>query len=256
MKVSEPRIALPANKVSVHHSRSSAFIEPELLYVTPVPLSNWLAQELDLNVGNFTYAELVSDKKRQEQLANILRGDNLNELGKKMKDLINGRAFVDIGCGIPTISFMPRVVAQLFGATKYVGVDLKHVNKGHIENEFPVFGDFKSSFFRTDLSTYLQHIAKKLGGDSQKIPVLFYLSGIQSQHRNNPSRKQEVDALCTQILTNINDVTVPGDGIILGPKTSGFIPEEYGFNCVYGYRKNRKGAALDSPCFHSVYIKK
>lgn len=207
--------------------------------------SNHLIKELDLNVGNFSYQELVQDPTRQKQLVQLLRDSNLNELGTKMRDAIRGKRFIDLGCGIPTSSFIPRIVAQLFGALDYIGVDFEHVEDGVVKNEFPEFGEFTSRFAKSDLINATERISANVTKHGNNQGLVFYMSGIESPYRNNDKVKPQVEKICSQVLTSISGATKSGDVIILGPKTNGFIPEDYGFECIHGHRINPMGVAID-----------
>jgi hypothetical protein len=199
--------------------------------------STSLIKELDLGLPALTYKQLVEDPNIQKQVLEALESSRLNELGMKLKKLIAGKVFVDLGCGNPASSFMPRVIAQIFGARSYVGVDFQLGKNIRLKNEFKEFGEFGSYFRKNDIVPFLEE-ARATGNKGR---VVFYLCGIESPFRNNRETRPEIENICGSIMGNIEAVTLSGDGVILGPKTNGFEPEGYGFACTHGIRKNPTG---------------
>ena len=205
--------------------------------IIPKAHSANLIKELDLGLPALTYQQLSGDPAVQKQVLQALQSDKLNGLGVKLKELIAGKVFVDLGCGNPVNSFMPRVIAQVFGAKAYVGVDFQLSKSYKVQNEFKEFGEFTSHFRNADIVQFLEEVRSR----GQKGNVVFYLCGIESPFRNNRHTRPQIEEICRSILENIEGLTISGDGVILGPKTNGFQPENYGFSCTHGTRKNPTG---------------
>ncbi len=201
------------------------------------PHSANLIKELDLGLPALTYQQLIGDPATQRQILETLQATKLNELGVKLKDLIANKVFLDLGCGNPAGSFMPRVIAQIFGARSYVGVDFQLGKNLKLQNEFKELGEFTSYFRNADIVPFLEEARTK----GNKGGVVFYLCGIESPFRNNRHTRPQIEEICRSVLENIEGLTVSGDGVVLGPKTNGFLPENYGFSCTHGTRKNPTG---------------
>ncbi len=58
-----------------------------------------------------------------EDFEAVLAEVGLSEQGKRIAERIKGRDFIDLACGNPKRSPVPRVMARIMGAKRYLGVD-------------------------------------------------------------------------------------------------------------------------------------
>lgn len=183
--------------------------------------SDWLATSAfgmgveDLNEFYVGVLPDLSDFLIRENDRIELNVDTLNEiagrlqpLGEQLKKAVRGRIFVDLGAGKPELSVMPRLIAQIFGASKYIGVDLCYEKNFRLNNEFPELGKFESEFIRSDLNDFL---------DSTRFsePVLVGLFGIEVRdeiHEAKEIRNQLADRLVRFLKK--------GDYLLLGAGTT------------------------------------
>jgi hypothetical protein len=130
----------------------------------------------------------------------------------KLREVVSGKRFIDLGCGLPDVSAVPRLVAEAMGAKAYVGVDLR--NRGHVRrDEFRTGNGFESSFVQQDILAFLE-------ADKSKAGKVFYLSGIEAKDH----RKEDAEAYIAAIKDRLRSACRPGDAVIMGAGNSDFGP--------------------------------
>jgi hypothetical protein len=128
----------------------------------------------------------------------------------KLREVVAGKRFIDLGCGLPDVSAVPRIVAEAMGAKAYVGVDLR--NRGHVRrDEFRTGNGFESSFVKQDILAFLET-------DESKVGRVFYVSGIEAKDH----KESEAAAYAAAIKDRLRSVCRPGDAVVLGAGNSDF----------------------------------
>ncbi len=168
--------------------------------------------------------------------------EQVTPFGHLVQQAVAGKAFVDLGSGIPEMAQVPRLVAQAFGASEYVGVDSMLFQRRQTRQAELRSGSqtFVSQYFRERILPFLAKIKRPKNG------LAFYLSGLEIQPHHQPEGVAYFDAM----LTEIGHITKHGDAIILGLATDGIYPENYGFTLVGQSTPNRE----DKPT-HRLYVK-
>lgn len=140
-----------------------------------IPYSGFLAKAID-DKKSF----LPSDNGAN--LSRILPRRNISQFGRSLRQVVQGRTFVDLGCSYPTRCPTPRVVAQFMDATQYIGVD-GYATDHVLSNEFPGSSQFHSFFLNDDILSFLAKL-----GASSLTGVVFYIKWIRAQschsHKN------------------------------------------------------------------------
>lgn len=151
----------------------------------------------------------MAPKEIAEQYARSINKSTA-PLAVRLKGLLAGRRFVDLGCGSPNVASVPRIVAEALGATEYIGVDIR--NKDQIRtDEFGTGGKFTSTFVQRDLSAFLSE-EKTVGN------TVFYLSGIEAQ----VGKEKEASDYLSAVKKKLRRLTKSGDAVIIGTGTSNF----------------------------------
>lgn len=219
-------------------SVDSTGTQDSYFYTLTTNHSNSLLKELDINIGKL--GDIGSfDSRVQSSVKQSLESPS-SELGSVLKRIIPGKKFYDLGCGSPSNSFVIRFIAEQLGAKEYNGVDLNNVNNQTREDEFNNGNKFSSKFIRADLLEYL-------GSNFNEDPSLgkvFYISGLEHNiFKDTKHRYVGYAELCMQ---RIADNSNTGDIVIIGPRTTGFDPERFGYRCIYGDKSVHS---------HSIYEK-
>ncbi|MDB5036493.1 MAG: hypothetical protein JWQ35_21 [Bacteriovoracaceae bacterium] len=150
-----------------------------------------------------------------------LTENHLTAFGKQLRAAINGKTFIDLGCGISSRSIVPRLLAQAFSAKAYIGVDLLNVSNEIRENEFLEWGPFKSQFIKEDILTFLK-------SSKREAPSVYFLAGLELE-KNVPSSDQYIKDLSSELTR----LTSPKDFIILGAGTVDLKLNKKEFKLVY-----------------------
>lgn len=212
-------------------------IGKRLFHESPQDFSQFLSEAVCVE-DIFVRGEYVSRVlKETGEVEQAMDSKNLTEFGKVLKDLLAGKTFVDLACGIPgTEPNAPRVIAEAFGAKEYLGVEAKLDKDIHKKgkNDFPEF------FLKDDVLSFVSKFQSREGG------TVFYLSGFEPKYiddpsnlktivKNNPRAVEEYKLAKKYIkatLTEIANGAKPGDIIIIGQGTHGFEPKKFGFTLV------------------------
>lgn len=197
--------------------------------------SDWVAPyALDLRVTDLNeyyfggFPDLSSFLKRTPSRCSLnskvfkqLTEKKLTKFGRLLRREIKGKAFLDLGCGIPRRSVIPRLFAQAFAAQSYLGVDNQHLQSGTISNEFSELGTFESQFFKMDLLRFLNSY-RRVG------PVVFFLAGLEPHKNSKAGVKYLKD-----VRDRIAELTKRGDLIFVGAGTPDLELEEASFKRIY-----------------------
>jgi len=132
----------------------------------------------------------------------------LQPFGKSLSKAIRGKVFVDLGSGRSELSVMPRLFAQVFGAQKYIGVDICHERDFAFDHEFPNLGSFRSEFVKSDFVTYLAQL--KISE-----PLMVSLFGIEVRDEIEESEKIRND-----LADRLANILKPNDNLLLGAGTT------------------------------------
>lgn len=161
----------------------------------------------------------------------------LSPMGQRLKASVQGKSFYDLACGDPSLSVVPRLVAQSFGAREYVGVDLKNVDNSIIQEEFPALGVFPQRRVRMDILSFLRD-------QILLSPACILLSGFEAVQESDAVTKQYMHELSSEIERK----TRRGDILILGAGTSSIDFSSRAFRSIYSdhYHEvfERKGRML------------
>jgi hypothetical protein len=134
----------------------------------------FLERTLDLN----DTSELFYDSwiyKAFNGFNRLMNEGNLNPQGRELQRLVEGKNFIDLGCGAYKDSFAGRLVAEFFKARKYIGIDINNIKNSFLSKDpFQNNGDFKAYYFKDDLVSFIHNINRQ----SQDGKV-FLISGIE-----------------------------------------------------------------------------
>lgn len=167
--------------------------------------------------------------------AALERGD-ATQKGEFYRKLIANRDFIELACGDPELSPVPREVAKALGAKRYIGVDkyaLDHVDsrmKGktisvsdrslgyvlqnklgpaHTENE----GGFEFSWIQDDMLGFVSKIHDTSG-------AVFFLAGVQEEETSRQSGDWQITLQYFDALgREMSRVTHSGDSVIFSGVT-------------------------------------
>jgi hypothetical protein len=141
--------------------------------------------------------------------------------GKLLQRSIQQKIFVDLGCGIPEVSVIPRLIAQGFLAKSYVGVDSRHVKDSSRVGEFKHWPKFHTSFIRADLLKFLKSF-QRTGS------VFFYLAGLEP-YKNAPHAVRYL----RNVRDEISKIVRKGDLVFVGAGTPALEFSEKKFKRIY-----------------------
>lgn len=163
-------------------------------------------------------------------------------LAKALRKFVKARIWVDLGCGIPDLSVVPRVVAESCGAKSYIGIDLGLTESFTRRNEFKIQPNFESTFRPGDLRDFLR--TKNLDG-----PCIYYLAGVELRDGLPPSHLEELSGL-------LSDRCSTEDLVLVGAGCPDLEPSSKHFKLIYKdyyhflFRKRGKGL------FRSLFFKR
>ena len=168
----------------------------------------------------------LSESEARQRLMNV----PLNKRGSILAKLVEGKDFIDLGCGVPTYSFVPRIIAEKFKAKRYIGVDAQYVNPGNftwtreitervssMDSHCTRWGynlmnkpgeitrtEFKEDFLNSWIADDMLGTVSKYTG---KNGVTFFIAGIQP---DNETAKDYLRFLAKEIArtSNIGDATI------------------------------------------------
>ncbi len=137
-----------------------------------------------------------------------------------MREEVNGSDFVDLCCGDPRISTLPRTIARFFLASNYTGVDLHHVESHSTKDEFPELGsNFETKFIQDDILRFLETttLNKK---------TFFFISGLE----RTVSQDQSAIDYTERSIKRIKTLIEANGGALMVYQCSGMPPaSDYGF---------------------------
>jgi hypothetical protein len=131
----------------------------------------------------------------------------LPRFGKILSREIPEKLFIDLGCGRPEKSVMPRLLAQGFRAIRYLGVDHKNVKDEIRISEFRELGHFESKFIRRDLLAFL--INTRFCD-----PRFFFLAGLEPVKNSEAAQNYLKD-----LANKLSEIAVEGDIVLVGAGT-------------------------------------
>ncbi len=113
-----------------------------------------------------------------------------SEFGKRLEEVMKDREIIDLCCGHVHASFQVRLLAQLFQAKNYLGVDINAPNES-IKDEFHLGDRFQSIFFNSDIDDFLNPIRPVKQGR------VFFFLGVDCHDpiKIEPLRKKLLDAI-------------------------------------------------------------
>lgn len=207
-------------------------------YTLPTNHSNTLLKELDISIGRVV-GNIGSFDTSTQKLISYELANNPNEFANVLRQSVNRKSFYDLGCGSPSNSFIVRFLVEQLGANGYVGVDLEKVESHQRVDEFNNGNGFTSEFVRENLLTFLVDYNR-----NQTEGKVFYISGLEHDSHKDPDHRYI--GYAKMCIKNISDCSKSNDVIIIGPRTNGFFPERFGYNCIYGDKSVHS---------HSIYQK-
>ncbi len=192
-------------------------------FVLPLPFSDELLAAVVKNPFELTETMTETEPLRlakgyrrrlpaeAEPLIRVALKDDLTEFGQRMRRLIAGRRFVDLGCGRPNISYVPRIVAEAMGASAYVGVDIRNKPEMRVD-EFCRGTHFASTFVQQDMAAFLSNWTL---ADAD----VFYLSGIEARDE----RQEEGHQYASSVKRLLRQLTTYDDVVIVGDASPNFV---------------------------------
>ncbi len=163
----------------------------------------------------------ITRKPNVSALKEMTDKGELSPFGRTLQGAMDGSQVVDLGCGQPKSSYMPRVVAQLFGAKSYVGVDagLSSARAERV-NEFGRQGDhsFRSTFVKGDMLEFLKSFHRE--GEE---PIVFFIEGIEFDHESAANPAMTANYM-RSIIQEVSRISRPGDHLFIGMTVSFLFP--------------------------------
>ena len=138
----------------------------------------------------------------------------LSRLGEQFATQMPGKTFLDLASGDRNRAVAHRAVAQRFGATDYVGVDLHPGSyKETWRGEYPALSDdtkFTARYFRSDMLTFLRRL-KDPG------PLFIRIEGLETYESEPCTTSKDYLREC---MRELQRVTSCGDMLSVGPVVS------------------------------------
>lgn len=177
--------------------------------------------KLDFEFGGFPDLEDITLGGRHPiaEKLEILSAKRKGRMRRIVDKLWSKRIIVDLGCGIPDVSFGPRVVAEYAMATGYLGVDLLHCQRGIIEDKWKRRKTFWTAFLPGDHLEILKQVKIEW-------PKSLFLGGVELLDYKDKETPN-------QIMHQIEKVTKKGDSLILCASSRDFNPDKSLFNLTY-----------------------
>lgn len=154
--------------------------------------------------------------RSQGEVVSLLR-DAKKPFGDDLAEVVKGKEYIDLGCGNPEYSHVPRLVAGVYGASSYIGVDIASVDDELRREVLPDGTPLQVAYIKDDMLDFVSRLGKG-------VPRLFYISGIEPVHQN-----RDTEAYIRAVLTEIQQVTDTGDAVVIGQGTHGFDPTSFDF---------------------------
>jgi hypothetical protein len=150
--------------------------------------------------------------------------DQLSPLGHELAANMRNHRVIDLGSGDPDVSYIPRVLAQTWGAEEYVGVDANIKKSMTRKNEFRGSSrSFRSTFVKSDMLAYLKNLEKTRPANDS--PILFFIEGIEWDQAASPN-PDATFAYMKDLMETLQRISRPGDGIFIGMTVSFLHPPE------------------------------
>ncbi len=150
---------------------------------------------------------------RPSQLFDALNRNNdrnsLTDFGRELLGVFRNRTVYDLGSGHPSQANIVRMLAELFGAHGYEGID-RHVKNETLQNEFSD-NDFRSRYTQNDMLLYLDNFKRTSAS-------VFFMSGIEPLDKESLDTQKYQDLVMQKLVLS----TQSGDFLVLGPFTIGF----------------------------------
>jgi len=151
-----------------------------------------------------------------------LNAYHLTSVGQRLREAVKGKSFYDLACGDLSLSVVPRLIAQGFGAQEYVGVDLYHVSDSIIQEEFPSLGSFPQRRVKMDVLSFLRD-------QILLSPACVLISGFEAVQDQDALTKQYLHELSSEIERK----TSRGDVLVVGAGTSDIQFSARSFRSIY-----------------------
>jgi hypothetical protein len=149
--------------------------------------------------------------------------NDLNDMGKAISKEVKGKAFVDLGCGDPYRTVMPRALAELMGATSYTGVDAKNVSTLDSGINVNLFNSRKPFLFKYQQKDLLKYVSES----KDHGPKFYFIEGIEvAGPASNPDKiagekaYQEGRAYLQKLAIELQKKAGEGDNLLIGPTVS------------------------------------
>jgi hypothetical protein len=166
--------------------------------------------------------------------------------GVQAREVFRGREVIDLGAGDPTLSIVPRTIAERFGATGYVAVDANYEKNDQ---------DGTTRFVAKDIVRFLKELTQESTGADSPGRV-FVVNGLENKS----------GALATpdlELIGALSRVIGPNDYVYVGSASPGFdLLTSMGLvqitrSRVVIERTLRAAPAIVAPLFrHTIYGKK
>lgn len=161
---------------------------------------------------------------KSPNLKNFLAvSEKLSAFGKQLKTQVTGSTVLDLACGLPEQSTVHRVLAQIFEAKRYLGIDSgQDFPNKTVKNEFGRLDrDFNSTFVRSDVVEFLRTWSR--GRIRDTVTILVEGLEYQSLLFDNYSA---TFAYMTELMTLLQKKTRARDTLLIGHAVSWLHPEK------------------------------
>ncbi len=192
---------------------------------TDYTFSDWLAPYVlgvgvedfeEYHLGGFPDLSLFLDRNKEkfslnEGVYQDLAAKHLTDFGRKLKSWTRSHVWLDLGCGLPSQSVIPRLLAQTFEATAYIGVDLLNIERDEVRiGEFECYPTFPSYFFRSDIVTFISRFECRR-------PLTVIIAGLEFE---DSTVSASAHPYIVEMMEELLRMTKPGDIIVAGAGTS------------------------------------
>lgn len=147
----------------------------------------------------------------------------LQPLGKKLKRIVPGRTWIDLGCGQPEVSFVPRLVAHALKASAYCGVDLEISEASELFESFQTSRKMPVQYIQSDVLEYLKSC-------QPSGPKIFYMAGLELRDPQSESAKTYTMAFMRELVARLS----PGDFVLVGAGCPELELQGFDLKKVYG----------------------
>lgn len=190
-------------------------------------LQQWIEKDANLGLAAAGILRLNTDE------------ENLTEFGILLRKLVSSKDFLDMGCGNPCLQNPASEYALLFGANRYIGVDM-NLTPEQCEKYSVTNGRFEKIYVKDEMLRFLARIpAGGLGGSG----IALFFSAIESgfdfqRYMTLFEKKNRTDADLESLddevqraqyhqalYSEIGRITKLGDVVLFGRRTSGLFPD-------------------------------